>query len=186
MRPTGGCCAKNEQTNKQINKFSETIPKKLFQVRHSAFDHEERHVRKQVRIIKYDMFKYHKKNCYLHTGEQVLFFHLPSNSVCYTTITLRFVTQSCRTSNTCLLCFYLHLLSNDYFVYKHNSWGHVNSPYVRCVSVCALDEQSTVLTRSWGQHRSEFKVAFPATRNPTSLTRMSMLTTFIQACEKMS
>jgi len=51
---------------------SETIPKKLFQVRHSAFDHDEHYVRKQVRTIKYDMLKYHKKNCYLHTGEQVL------------------------------------------------------------------------------------------------------------------
>ena len=90
--------------------------KKSFHVRHSAFDHDKHYVRKQVWIIKYGMLKYHKKNCYLHTGEQIL-FSIFLLRVYITTITLRFATQSCRNSNICLSRFYLHLLSADSVVY---------------------------------------------------------------------
>jgi secreted Zn-dependent insulinase-like peptidase len=62
---------RQKQTNKQTN-FQKLFRKKIV-LSHSAFDHDEHYVGKQVRIIKYDMLKYHKKNCYLYTGEQVLF-----------------------------------------------------------------------------------------------------------------
>jgi hypothetical protein len=88
------------KTNKHTKKISETITpppkKKLFQVRHSAFDHDKHYVRKQVWLIKDDTLKYHKKNCYVHTGKQIL-FSIFLLTVYITTTTLRLVTQSCRT-----------------------------------------------------------------------------------------